>query len=210
MIIFNSRCQTPMTLAAFNVLRTSFACTLDKRRADGRFWKRNLTRCAILYYSYVSWTIVEKWRVVLTTWLVGVVMVGVGSDSERIIGGGGRAACKALPLFLLLLDEPRCFQQRFQAHPDVADSLHDELCSSLRSFGRLRPCDRTVDSRRRLARTKKSRVRSRVSTLLFFCCCQPRVAICVRTKKKKPTILLYWKCTRPRCRCRREEWGGTE
>lgn len=104
-------------------------------------------------------------------------MVGVGSYSKRMIGGGGRTACEALPLFLLLLDEPRCFQQRFQAHPDVAGSLHDELCFSLRSFGRLRLCDRTVDSRRRLPRTKKSRARSRVSTLLFFCCCQPRVAI---------------------------------
>lgn len=141
------------------------------------------------------WTVAEKWRVVLTTWLVGVVMVGVGSYSKRMIGGGGRAACEALPLFLLLLDEPRCFQQRFQAHPDVAGSLHDELCFSLRSFGRLRLCDRTVDSRRRLPRTKKSRARSRVSTLLFFCCCQPRVAIYAQ-KEKKNDLIKYWKCTR--------------
>lgn len=130
------------------------------------------------------WTVAEKWRVVLTTWLVGIVMVGVGSYSKRMIGGGGRTACEALPLFLLLLDEPRCFQQRFQAHPDVAGSLHDELCFSLRSFGRLRLCDRTVDSRRRLPRTKKSRARSRVSTLLFFCCCQPRVAIYAQKEKR--------------------------
>ena len=128
---------------------------------------------------------------VLTTWLVGVVMVGVGGNGERMIGGGGRAAREALPLLLLLLDEPRRFQQRLQAHPDVADSLHDEPCPPSRSFGRLRPSDRTVDSRRRLARTKKSRARSRVSTLLFFCCSQPRVAICARKQNKKKTIQRY-------------------
>lgn len=126
----------------------------------------------------------EKWRVVLTTWLVRVVMVGVGGNDERMIGGGGRAAGQAFPLLLLLLDEPCRFQQRFQAHPDVAGPLlHD--CSPLRSFGRLRLCDRTADPRHRLARTKKSRARSCVSTLLFFCCCQPPVAICARTNRNK-------------------------
>lgn len=133
-------------------------------------------------------------------------MVGVGSYSERMIGGGGRAACEALPRFLLLLDEPRCFQQRFQAHPDVADSLHDELCSFSRSFGRLRLCDRTVDSRRRLPRTKKSRARSRVSTLLFFCCCQPRVAI-YNPQNTKNNHLVILKMHRIAVSLQSERWG---
>lgn len=55
-------------------------------------------------------------RVVLTTWLGRIVMVRVGSDGERVIGGGGGTARDALPLLLLLLDEARRFQQRFQAH----------------------------------------------------------------------------------------------